>query len=152
MKTSIGIEQYTLTTSESIGLVVFAHGSRVAAANEAVARVAREASRLAGIALYRAAFLELAPPTLAEAVAELAATGARRVLVTPYFLTMGRHLTEDLPRLLHTIRAEHPELQLEASPPLDGHPHLAEILADRALSLLHTASCESQQLGHRQAR
>lgn len=141
-----------MTVGESIGLVVFAHGSRVTAANEAVERVARETSRLAGIALYRAAFLELASPTLAEAVGELAATGARRVLVTPYFLTMGRHLTEDLPRLLRTIRAEHPELQLEASPPLDGHPHLAGILADRARALLHAPSREPLPPGRRRPR
>lgn len=129
--------QYTLPAAGSIGLVVFAHGSRVAAANAAVERVAREASRLAGIRRYRAAFLELASPTLPEAVADFAAAGVRRVLVTPYFLTMGRHLTVDLPEILRGVRAAHPDLRLEAAPPLDGHPDLAGILADRARSLLH---------------
>jgi sirohydrochlorin cobaltochelatase len=120
---------------ETIGLVVFAHGSRVAAANDAVRTVAREASRQAGMPVYRTAFLELADPTLADAVADLAAEGVRRVLVTPYFLTMGRHLTEDLPRLMAAIRSAHPELRLEASAPLDGHPDLAGILADRARAM-----------------
>lgn len=132
--------QYTLPDGDSIGLVVFAHGSRVAAANAAVERVAREAARLAGIPLYRSAFLELAAPTLAEAVAELAQAGARRVLVTPYFLTMGRHLTEDLPRLLEDVRAERPEIAVDAAPPLDGHPQLAAILADRARALRREAA------------
>ncbi len=86
--------------------------------------------------VYRTAFLELADPTLAAAVADLAAQGVRRILVTPYFLTMGRHLTEDLPRLVASIRAAHPELRLEASPPLDGHPALAGILADRARAMV----------------
>lgn len=119
-----------------IGLVVFAHGSRVAAANDAVRTVAREASERSGIETYRAAFLELADPTLAAAVEDLAAQGVRRVLVTPYFLTMGRHLTEDLPRLVTDVRAAHPDLIVESSPPLDGHPDLAGILADRARALL----------------
>lgn len=123
------------------GLIVFAHGSRVIAANEAVKVVAGEAARRAGITAYRTAFLELAAPTLAEAVGDLATAGIRRVLVTPYFLTMGRHLVEDLPRLLAAIRSEHPELVLEASPPLDGHPALAGILADRVRAML--AGCEA---------
>lgn len=123
-------------TDGGIGLIVFAHGSRVVAANEAVHAVASEAARQAGIECYRTAFLELAAPNLEEAVAELAAEGIGRILVTPYFLTMGRHLVEDLPRLLEGARSEHPEVLLEASPPLDGHPGLPAILADRARSML----------------
>ena len=122
----------------NIGLVVFAHGSRVSAANDAVRAVAREASLRAGMPSYRTAFLELSEPTLAEAVSQLAAEGIRHVLVTPYFLTMGRHLTEDLPRLLADVRSEHPGLTVEASPPLDGHPDLAGILASRARAMLRS--------------
>ena len=124
-----------MTGGDTIGLVVFAHGSRVTAANDAVRTVAREASRRAGLPVYRTAFLELADPSLAEAVADLVAAGVRRVVVTPYFLTTGRHLTEDLPRLMAAVRYEHPGLRLEASPPLDGHPDLAGILADRARAI-----------------
>ncbi len=121
---------------ESSGLVVFAHGSRVAAANDAVRRVAVEASRQCGMNAFRTAFLELAEPTLATAVADLASQGAERILVVPYFLTMGRHLTEDLPRLLREVRASYPRLAVVAAPPLDGHPALAAVLADRARALL----------------
>ncbi len=95
---------------------------------------------MAGIGLYRAAFLELAPPTLAEAAGQIAAEGARRILITPYFLTMGRHLTEDLPRLVRELRPSLPDVRIEASPPLDGHPDLAGILAARARALLAEAA------------
>lgn len=129
-----------MTGGRSIGLIVFAHGSRVSAANDAVRSVAREASRQAGLPVYETAFLELADPSLGEAITALAARGIRRILVTPYFLTMGRHLTEDLPKLLAEARAQHPDLSIEASPPLDGHPELAGILASRAHALLESNS------------
>ncbi len=129
--------------NKSIGLIVFAHGSRVSAANEAVRQVAREASSQAGISRYCTAFLELAEPSLLDAVEALAADGVKQMLVTPYFLTMGRHLTEDLPRILGEIKAKHPDLQLVASPPLDGHPQLAGILAERARVLIAEATQES---------
>ena len=125
-----------MNVGREVGLVVFAHGSRVAAANDAVRTVARAASERSGLETYRAAFLELADPTLPAAVADLAGRGVRRVLITPYFLTMGRHLTEDLPRLVADVRAAHPGLIVESSPPLDGHPDLAGILADRVRALL----------------
>ena len=129
-----------MKTAETIGLIVFAHGSRVEAANEAVRAVAREAARKAEIPMYRPAFLELAPPSLSEAASQLAADGVRDLLVTPYFLTMGRHLTVDLPRLVREVRRALPQVRIRTAPPLDGHPELAGILAFRARSLLAETS------------
>ena len=114
------------------GLIVFAHGSRVAEANEAVRRVAELAAGESGFPLWQEAFLELAQPTLAEAVSALAARGARRIVVTPYFLVMGIHLQRDLPLLLDEARAAASDVELIATPPLDGHPGLARILSERA--------------------
>ncbi len=125
---------------ETIGLIVFAHGSRVEGANEAVRAVATEAAKRSGIARYRAAFLELAPPSLSEAARDLASEGVREILITPYFLTMGRHLTVDLPRLVRELRPVLPDIRIRTSPPLDGHPDLAGILASRARGLLGNTS------------
>ncbi len=113
-------------------LIVFAHGSRRAEANEAVERVASVAAEKGGFTLFRAAFLELAEPTLADSVRDLQAAGATRIVVTPYFLVMGVHLAEDLPRLLAQAAEAVPGVELVATPPLDGHPALADILAERA--------------------
>lgn len=122
--------------SSSDALIVFAHGSRVAEANEAVRRVAEEAAAQSGFGLWQEAFLELAEPNLAEAVKKLAARGATRIVVTPYFLVMGIHLKRDLPQMLAEAAAETPGVQITATPPLDGHPALAGILAERARASL----------------
>jgi sirohydrochlorin ferrochelatase len=113
-------------------LIVFAHGSRVAEANQAVERVARLAAEKAGFALWQEAFLELAEPDLNTAVQKLRERGARRIVVTPYFLVMGVHLQKDLPKLLEEAAAHAPGVALVCTPPLDGHPALVEILSERA--------------------
>ena len=117
-------------------LIVFAHGSRRVNANEAVERVAAIAAEKGGFAIWRAAFLELAEPTLADAVKALHAAGATRIVVTPYFLVMGVHLAEDLPRLLGEAAEQAPGVELVAAPGLDGHPALADILSERARSAI----------------
>lgn len=117
-------------------LIVFAHGSRRAEANEAVERVTAIAAEKGGFAIWRAAFLELAEPTLTTAVQELHAAGATRIVVTPYFLVMGVHLAEDLPRLLNEAAQAAPGAELVAAAGLDGHPALADILSERARSAI----------------
>ena len=120
------------------GIIVFAHGSRVESANEAVRAVSRELVHPSGCDRVTAAFLELGQPDLLTAAGQMADDGVERLVVLPYFLTLGLHIERDLPRLVEQIVQEHKGLQVEVAPPLDGHPALVQILADRALSILHS--------------
>jgi sirohydrochlorin ferrochelatase len=114
------------------GIIFFAHGSSVESANEAVRQVANEAAKLAMATRYEVAFLELAYPTLEDAAAGLIRDGIDRIIVVPYFLTLGIHLQRDLPALVDRISERHPGIQIIVTSPLDGHPSLPSILADRA--------------------
>ena len=121
------------------GFVVFAHGSRIEAANEAVRAVsAGMAGTLAatGNTIVETAFLELGTPDLAGAVERLIERGAGRVVVSPYFLTLGRHVERDLPRIVAKLSQRHSGITIEVTPPLDGHPALLEILLERARGAL----------------
>ena len=113
------------------GFVLFAHGSRVESANDAVRGVAGELSRSGGHAVAPA-FLELGKPDLAGAVDGLVAAGASCIIVIPYFLTLGTHLQRDLPKLVRDSARKHPNLEMEVTAPLDGHPALLQVLLDRA--------------------
>jgi sirohydrochlorin ferrochelatase len=116
----------------STGIAIFAHGSSIASANEAVRAVADRVARQGGFQLVEAAFLEQASPDLAEAVARLAARGASRILVVPYFLTLGLHLQRDLPRIVADISSIQPGVEIRVTPPLDGHPAMEQALIERA--------------------
>src|ERR1700677_3190367 len=74
------------------GIIVFAHGSRIEPANQAVRAVAADLARAGNFAHVEAAFLELDQPPLAGAVTILLSKGVARIVVIPYFLTLGMHL------------------------------------------------------------
>ena len=118
-------------------IIVFAHGSRIESANEAVRKVAAEVARQGGFPHVEAAFLELGKPDLEGAIVELAAKGVRKFIVIPYFLTLGLHLERDLPRIAAEISNKHNELQVRVAPPLDGHPALVQVLLARARDQIH---------------
>jgi sirohydrochlorin ferrochelatase len=116
----------------STGIVVFAHGSRIESANESVRLAAAELARAGGYSLVESAFLELGHPDLEGAVRKLVEAGATRVVVIPYFLTLGMHLERDLPRIISSISEKNKGLEIVATAPLDGHPGLVEALLARA--------------------
>ena len=114
------------------GYVVFGHGSTVESANDAVRAMAAELQRRQGYEAVQAAFLESGQPDLRGAIDRLAGEGIEQVIVIPYFLTLGMHLQRDLPRLVAEIRGVHPGMEIQVTPPLDGHPALIDALLGRA--------------------
>lgn len=118
--------------SADTAIIVFAHGSRIEAANAAVRDAARELALAGAYPIVEAAFLELGQPDLPSAVRSLAAQGYRRFVVVPYFLTPGLHLDRDLPRLIRDISNEYSDLEILVTDSLDGHPGLVAALRDRS--------------------
>jgi len=119
------------------GIAIFAHGSAIESANDAVREVVRQFETRGGFDLVEPSFLELGYPDLEGAVGKLVERGAARVVVVPYFLTLGKHLQRDLPRIVAGIQSIHIDLEIVVTPPLDGHPSLAAILLDRALEAVN---------------
>lgn len=118
-----------MTSDErTTGIILFAHGSSVQEANRGVHELAARMEREGPYPCVRAAFLELAGPSLETAVAAAADCGLRQIVIIPYFLTMGIHLQRDLPRLVEPLRKRHPGLQIEVGASLEGHPQLPGIL------------------------
>lgn len=113
----------------SQAIVLFAHGARDPAWAGPVRELAARVAARRPDALVEAAFLELLEPTLPDAVARLAARGARRVVVFPLFMAPGGHLRRDVPALLDAIRAAHPGIDVELAPPLGAAPEVLEAIA-----------------------
>ena len=115
----------------STGVVIFAHGSSIESANDAVRAVTARVASLGKFARIETAFLESGRPSLSEAVDRLINSGASRIVIAPYFLTLGLHLQRDLPRMVEGIRIQHPGVEVAVTPPLDGHEALHGVLVDR---------------------
>ncbi len=110
--------------------MVIAHGSRAAAANEAHLALCAELAERTGREVH-AAFLEIASPDIATALAEAVASGHREVQVLPHFLAPGNHTTSDIPALVDAARVAHPEASFEILPHTGDDPGLVTLIAAR---------------------
>ncbi len=113
-------------------LVLVDHGSKVAEANRLLEEVAGRVRARGAWPLVRTAHMELAPPTLAEAVEACVAEGATEVTIAQYFLSPGRHSTADIPRMARDAAARHPGVTVRVSEPLGVHDGIVDALLDRA--------------------
>lgn len=99
-------------------LILFAHGSRDPAWRVPFDRIAEGVRARRPDAEVVVAFMEYAAPSLSDAVAALAARGAKHVRIAPLFLGLGGHLRHDLPGLVDAARAQSPHVKLELTPSL----------------------------------
>jgi sirohydrochlorin ferrochelatase len=112
---------------KSRALILIAHGSRLEAANEEIRALAQRLEEKLGYSVI-GAFLELAVPSIPEAV-DLALQGEpSEILLLPYFLTQGRHVQEDIPAILAEKARAYPETPLKLLPYLGSREEIFELL------------------------
>jgi len=120
-----------MTHLPTIAVLLIAHGSRHAPANDDLHRLA---ARLAARGEYLAvepAFLELAEPDIPRGGDRCVARGASLVLMVPYFLSEGVHLIRDLTAARDALRDRHPAVEFRLGPPLGPDPLLDRLVLER---------------------
>lgn len=111
-------------------IVLVDHGSRSAEANRVLGRVARLLRRRLPGRIVEFAHMELAAPSIADAIAACAARGVSAVVVHPFFLAPGLHASRDVPRLAREAARAH-GLRVRVTRPLGVHPALIDVILDR---------------------
>ena len=114
----------------AVAIILFAHGARDPQWAAPFVAIQRRLQAARPDALVLAAFQEFMEPTLAAAVAQSAAQGARRIVVVPLFIGQGSHVKRDLPLLLEQARLRHPQLELQVLPAIGEAPEILQAIAD----------------------
>ncbi len=112
-------------------MLVVGHGSRDAGGVAEFWELARTIRAIAGELLTGFGFIELAAPTVDEAIDELVALGATEIISVPLVLLAAGHLKNDGPAALARARARHPVVRFVLGRDLGIEPGVLEIAADR---------------------
>jgi sirohydrochlorin cobaltochelatase len=115
-------------------LVLFAHGARDRQWGAPLRDLAQRITALAPGVSVRTAFLEIEPPSLADAVAELA-VACVQIDILPVFWAPAGHVNSELPALIESCRAAHPRIAFHVLPTLSELPGLLDFVARQAIAL-----------------
>ena len=119
------------------GILLFAHGARDprwALPFEAVAARVRARAPEVEVVL---SFLEFMTPGLVDAGAALVRSGCGYVSVVPLFLGSGGHVRKDLPALLDTLAATHPQVKWSLRQTIGEVDSVIDAMAHAAVQSSH---------------
>lgn len=119
--------QYDMGTA----ILLIAHGSRHASANEDLHHLVRILRERGEFPIVEAAFLELAEPAIEPGGVKCVEQGAELVVLTPYFLSAGIHVQRDLVAARTRLAERFPDVTFRLAEPIGRHPLLVEIVLDR---------------------
>ncbi|MDR0314044.1 MAG: CbiX/SirB N-terminal domain-containing protein [Treponema sp.] len=113
------------------GILVIAHGSRAKETEAVLEAVLSMVKAKLPETVIEWAFMEFSERTVEKGVDALADKGVTEIKIVPYFLFMGIHLKEDIPRIVSECAANYPGVNITMGEPLGIDERLADILADR---------------------
>jgi cobalt/nickel transport system ATP-binding protein len=112
-------------------MLVVGHGSRDADGVEEFWGLAETIRRVAGELMTGFGFIELASPTVDEAIDDLVDRGAGEIISMPLVLLSAGHLKNDGPAMLARARARHPGVRFRLARDLGIEPRVLDVMTDR---------------------
>ncbi len=79
----------------------------------------------------KVAYLQFAEPGIMDTIREVVNKGAKKVILHPFFLSSGMHVTKDIPGMIEEARRLYPDVAFIYTEPLGIHEKLAHIVMER---------------------
>ena len=133
--------------SAVVGVIIVDHGSRRRESNEMLHEATARFAAQSQFSIVEPAHMELAEPTIAQAFDRCIERGATEIVVFPYFLSPGRHWTEDIPRLAAVAAEKHPEIKWFVTAPFGLHPGMLAVINDRIQHCRHQSELTNPSIG-----
>lgn len=119
---------------ERSALVLLAHGSRDPEWARPFTRLRERLAERLPDAPVELAFVEHMKPDLAAVIASLGSRGVERVTLLPLFMAQGRHLRDELPRMVARACADNPGVLVRTGPAVGEVESILEAIVDWAVA------------------
>ncbi len=110
-------------------MVLAGHGSRSADANRSLRALAATLETRLGYRVV-AAYLEMAEPSIPTTILGCVLGGAQHIVIVPYFLHPGMHVSRDIVEIVDAARSAHPRVTFTVAAFFGSHPRIGDVLAD----------------------
>jgi sirohydrochlorin ferrochelatase len=119
-------------------LLIIAHGSRRNQANRSMQQLAKKVACHLPMNVddVRVGFLEFSQPSVQSCIDACFNNGSHQVLVLPYFLANGNHVSKDIPNEIAAAKRKWPNKQIYLLPHIGEMEEMSSLIAKRCLETL----------------
>ena len=111
-------------------VLLVSHGSRSPETKKEVRQLLGRLKRKLSWPIIQYAFLEIEKPSIPQGIERCVRQGAKDILVLLNFLNSGKHVDQDIPRLVNEARCRFPGVRLRISMPIGQHPKIDDLFLD----------------------
>ena len=111
-------------------VIILGHGSRSTDADAAIRAIVQGVMKAGKFAVVEHAFLQYVPPSLQDVLARCVDQNVDRIVIVPFFLQAGAHVTRDIPELVERARKQYPSVDIIVTGYVGAHPLMARIVED----------------------
>ncbi|MCX7794306.1 MAG: precorrin-8X methylmutase [Thermodesulfovibrionales bacterium] len=86
------------------------------------------------------AYLQFGSPDIMEAIEESVHSGAKRIIIHPFFLSKGVHVKRDIPEIIERARSSYPDREFFYTEPLGFNEWTARLVFERIKDFLKQPS------------
>ena len=95
-----------------------------------VVRLIKRLKPLSRIKIFECAFLEIESPSIPAGIDKCVGQGATDVTILLNFLNSGRHVDEDIPRIVDEAKKKYSNVKFRITPPVGQHSKIDELFID----------------------
>jgi sirohydrochlorin cobaltochelatase len=125
--------------TKQIGIIILAHGSKlrdeksrlvVEGVQSTLHKIAEEIKKRNNWSLVEQAYFQFIKPNLSESIENLANKGCTKIVVLPFFLFSGNHVTRDIPRILKEEEKKYKDIEFVLTKSLGEDSRIIDIVID----------------------
>jgi len=111
-------------------VLLISHGSNFPQAEQEVSAFVEQLRQQSDIPIIEYAFLEITHPSIPEGIDICVEKGATKIIILLNFLNAGRHVDEDIPRIVDEARGKHNSVTFAVTQPVGKHDQIVKLFLD----------------------
>ena len=119
------------------GIIILSHGSKLKKANDSLNKTIKVIKQKTGLVIVVPAYLQFCQPNLTKSVKGLISKGCRTVIIIPFFLFNGNHVTRDIPEIIEKVKARYPKASFIYAKNLGDDIRIPDIIVDIIKEAVH---------------
>ncbi len=111
-------------------ILVISHGSHSPKTKQEVIALCQKLKTKLDPAIVEYAFLEIDKPSIPDGINHCLQKGATHVTVLLNFLNAGKHVDQDIPRIIKEAQRRYPNVTFHTTIPVGQHSKIPELFMD----------------------